>query len=85
MAALHDRADSAPARPKRSDHVTPGNLVYDFERQCLSVTFGGLRSGRPLLVSVALVMSAPAVPESELEATLRDAVRELLADAGEAL
>jgi len=85
MTAGLERVDGGTSRPKRPDEVTPGKLTYDFDRQCLSVTFGGRRDGRPLLLTLALVMNAPSVAHNELDAELREVTRQLLRSAADAL
>jgi len=82
---LLEDVQMTPVPTKKPDHVSPGKLDYDFDRQCMSVTFGGRRDGRPLLISVALVMGAPSVSDRELDAALRETTRQLLRDAADAL
>ena len=85
MTMLLERVDPPAPAARRPDHITPGKLTYDVDRQCLSVTFGGKRDGRPLLLTLALVMDAPTVSHDELDDELREIARDLLLSAADAL
>lgn len=67
------------------DHISQPRVAYDSQRQTASVSFGGARNGRQLLITCVFGLPVPGGGDEEAEAAVRAAARQLLLDAAEAL